>query len=363
MSRLLMFFFCWLMLSATVLAQDTGCEESLNNAASEFEAGRFYGLPGILKPCLEKGFSTEQKVRAYLLLTQAYLILDDHAAAENSYLQLLKANPEYLASPTRDPIDVYYLSKKFTATPIFTPHFRLGLSTSLPRTIYGLNTSSVPGMHSDNNVYKIGYQLGAGVDWNLNGNWSICLGAGYARKVIKDTPQDGGPGAGGNFTEKQDWFDVPLYLKYQIDSGKFRPFVYAGVAANLLLSAKLSPEGTDFNAPFVGTQQVSTAQDQSIKSLRNAFNRSLVFGAGAKYKVGKNFFYVDVRYMAGLSNLTKNNGFNPLFVQFPQLRTDYYRLDNLSISFGYVQPLYDPRKKGKIVTGLLEKLHLKKKKK
>jgi len=96
----------------------------------------------LLKPCLDNGFSREQKVRAYLLLTQSYLILDDPISAENSYLQLLKADPEYVANPARDPVDVYYLSKRFTTTPLFTPNFQMGINTSLPRTIYSLNTSS-----------------------------------------------------------------------------------------------------------------------------------------------------------------------------------------------------------------------------
>src|SRR6267154_5304702 len=124
MRHLAMIFIFLLGVSRSNLsAQDNNCEQTLSLAAAEFEAGRFYGLPDILKSCLAKGFSTEQKIRAYLLLTQTYLILDNPTAAENSYLQLLKADPEYVANPVRDPIDVYYLSKKFTTTPIFNPYF------------------------------------------------------------------------------------------------------------------------------------------------------------------------------------------------------------------------------------------------
>src|SRR5260221_14499918 len=129
---LFVFFLC--VLGSKLSAQVSGCEQTLNRASVEFEAGRFFDLPAILTPCLDNGFSKEQKIRAYLLLTQAYLVLDNPTAAENSYLQLLKADPEYIANPIRDPIDVYYLSKKFTSTPICTPHFRAGLNTSISRT-------------------------------------------------------------------------------------------------------------------------------------------------------------------------------------------------------------------------------------
>ncbi len=361
MRHLAMFFFLLLGVSqSSLIAQNTDCEQTLSLAAAEFDAGRFYGLPDLLKSCLKNGFSTEQKIRAYLLLTQAYLILDDPTAAENSYLQLLKADPEFVANPTRDPIDVYYLSKKFTTTAIFTPHFHAGANTSLPRTIHSLNTTSAVDQLSSNKTFKIGFQIGGDVDWNINERWSISLGAGYSRKSFRSDFTDNNQGYKGSFTEKQDWIDIPLLVKYSLDSGKFRPFVYAGFALNLLLpTTKLSPEGTDYNMdPILTNQQHSQAPDQSISFMRNFFNSSLVLGGGYKYKVGKNFFYFDLRYMAGLTNIAKNGGFNPLLYQF-QYQSDFFRLDNLSISLGYVKPLYNPRKKKKTVEGLLKKLGLK----
>ncbi|MGC4021638.1 MAG: hypothetical protein QM734_06700 [Cyclobacteriaceae bacterium] len=145
----------------------TDCERTLSQATAEFDAGRFYGLPALLKPCLDNGFSKEQKVRAYLLLTQAYLIIDDPIAAENSYLQLLTADPEFVANPKRDPVDVYYLSKKFTTTPVFTPSFQTGINTSFVRTIYSLNTSSSNKDLTTTNTLKVGFQVGGALDWNL----------------------------------------------------------------------------------------------------------------------------------------------------------------------------------------------------
>lgn len=357
----LIFIFLLGVSRSSLRAQAGDCEQTLSLATAEFEAGRFVGLPNILKSCLSSGFSKEQKVRAYLLLTQAYLILDDPTAAENSYLQLLKADPEFVANPVRDPIDVYYLSKKFTSTAIFTPHFRIGANTSLPRTIYSLGTSSAVDSLSKNKTYKVGFQIGAGLDWNIDDRWSLSLGVNYSKKNFKTSFFDDNSGYRGTFTEKQDWIDIPLYVKYSfIDSGKVRPFAYAGISANLLMDSKLSPEGSDTDAPTFGATQVSQSPDLSVTSMRNFFNTSLVIGGGTKYKVGKNFFYVDLRYMAGLSNVAKNGAFNPLLVKF-QYQSDFFRLDNLSISVGYVKPLYDPRKKKKAVAGLLKKLGLKKK--
>ncbi|MBS1491769.1 MAG: outer membrane beta-barrel protein [Bacteroidetes bacterium] len=360
---------CILLLSSIIcghrlLAQEKDCEQTLTDAAAEFDAGRFYSLPEMLKSCLDKGFSQEQRVRAYLLLTQVYLVLDDHASAEKSYLELLKADPEYVANPYRDPIDVYYLSKKFTSTPVFTPYTRLGINTSIPRYIYEVNTSSNPASLSTDKILKVGFTFGGGADWNINENWSLSAGLMYSKKNFKTNWHDGYAQQQLTGIEKQDWIDVPIYLKYAYDSGTIRPFFYAGVAANFLLSAHLSPNQIDYNSPLFGSQKASQGADLNITSMRNSINRSLIFGGGVKYKIGKNFLVAEASYMAGLSNQTKsvytsNGQLAPGVIQY-QYASPLFRLDNLSISVGFVQPLYNPRKKKRVVAGVLEKLHLKK---
>ena len=56
------FIICFALISVfkSVKAQDA-CLQSLNQASAEFDAGRFYSLPSLLNPCLESGFSREQK--------------------------------------------------------------------------------------------------------------------------------------------------------------------------------------------------------------------------------------------------------------------------------------------------------------
>lgn len=362
----LILLFTFASFATIAFGQGKDCEQTLSQATIEFEAGRFYGLPELLKPCLDNGFSKEQKIKAYILLTQSYLVLNDPVSADNSYLLLLKTDPEYVANPARDPIDVYYLSKKFITTPLFTPYFRAGFNTTLPRTIYTVKTSSVPS--GKDHTYKIGYQLGAGLDWNIDERWSIGLGLAYSKKSFKTTTNNIGAGVNTIFTEKQDWLDIPLFVKYQKDSGKFRPFGYIGISANLLFNTKLATEAIDYNSPGPNVQQISQGPDVNISYKRNFLNRSIVFGGGIKYKVGKNFLFADVRYQLGLNNIAKNpyttskGQFDPLVSNYPYA-SDFFRLDNLSLSFGYIKPIYDPRKRKPPVAGLLEKLGLRKNKK
>ncbi len=352
-------------LTASAQSNVTECEQTLALATDEFNAGHFYGLPSILKPCLEGSFTNEQKVRAYLLLTQAYLIIDDPIAAEDSYLKLLKADPEYIATPEKDPIDVVYLSQKFTTTPIFTPRIRLGINTSFVRTIHDNNTESDNTIVDTRQVRALGLQFGGGIDWNINDNFSLCVDALFSSRSFKTNKSGIAVDDNQSVLEKQRWFDIPFYIKYADSKGNVRPYVYAGYAANLLLRSTVSINYANFDASQTNSV-VADPADQVITYKRNRFNQSLVFGGGLRYKVGKNFIIADLRYMAGLSNLTNKDknyykeGSFDLATSATLTRWvgDYFRLDNVAISVGFVKPLYDPRKIKKARThGLFRKIN------
>lgn len=352
----------FIIFSCTLNVYSQGeCDLTLSYAESEFNAGHFYAIPAIVKDCLEQGrFTKEQKVRAYLVLCQVYLIIDDPISAEDSYLKLLKVDPEYVANEVRDPIDVVYLSKKFTATPIFTPHFRAGLSTSFFRSIY--STSTEPYAVPIQNGLRLNAQLGAGMDWNITDNFSLCIEADLASRAYKTTRTNISSGDEQTVISSQFWMDFPLYLKYSDNRDKkIRPFGYVGVAANLLLSASNSFQYID-NKP-AGSQVVAEGPSESVSYQQNVINRSWILGGGAKYKWGKDFLFVDVRYMGGLSNMTNvdqiyykdpstvdksklGNPDNILSDNVTRYRyvSDLFRMDNLSISFGYIRPIYNPRK-------------------
>jgi hypothetical protein len=52
---------------------------------------------------------------------------------------------------------------------------------------------------------------------------------------------------------------------------------------------------------------------------------------------------VDVRYAAGLWNVTRQNNARFEITQWPYFSDDF-RIDNVSLSVGYIKPLYKPRK-------------------
>ena len=335
-------------------AQIDDCELMLNQATEEFNKGHFYGIAAMLKPCIDRGFSREQRQRAYLLLTQTYLLLDDPIGAENSYLSLLQANPEFLADPARDPIDVVYLSKKFTAEPIFSLFGKLGINTSPVHVIEYVNITGEP--IRNKYILKPGWMMGVGADWHINEKVSVEAELQYAFTAYR-REQSGlfENTSSTDLLDRQNWINIPLSVKYTGKVGKLYPYAYLGFSVNLLLADRASIVLTD-EAPFNLTESPVI----KYSPRRTALNRSLLLGVGSRYKVDLNYLFVDIRYSMGLTNLFDYQGAylaydggeyvsdailesgNPVF-RFATI-DNFFRLNNLYLTVGYTHPLYKPRK-------------------
>lgn len=346
------------VLSGTLCAQSTTCEDQLNAAAAEFAAGRFYGIPAMLKPCIDKGFTREQRQRAYLLLTQTYLLLEDPIAAEDSYLRVLKANPEYETDPATDPIEVVYLSKKFTAAPIFSMYFGAGGNTSIVRVIHDVSPASgtVP-LKTDYSL-RFGWQATGGLEWGFSNHVSLCGEMTISQTTYKKNETFAFERDELEFIDKQLWLSVPISIRYSDNVGKFRPYGFLGYAVNILLQDKgdvlafnndLNPDGGD-----VLTKTAQSAE-LSFDDQRNQFNFSFFVGGGVKYKWKLDYIFAELRYSLGMKNMVKSeNIYTSEAFQRYGLVDDYFRLDNVALSVGYVHPLYKPRKLNKARTkGLL----------
>ncbi|GAA0894244.1 hypothetical protein GCM10009122_39250 [Fulvivirga kasyanovii] len=322
------------------------CGETLNIARESFNAGHLYEIPSILKPCLDHGFNRDQKIEAYWLLTRTYLFIDDPISAEDSYLKLLRQDPEYIIDPERDPIDVVYLSKKFKTTPIFVLYAKLGSNLTSVDVIHNYGVDNTANSAEDYKG-KLGFQFGGGGEVNINDNFSLGLelnfyqrSYSYSNTLFNSDNQ--------TFQENQTGIDMPVFLKYRWDFVKIRPYVYAGVGFSYLLSSK----GTVKLIDRVGsgaedlTEIPVTGPEVDLKSVRNSFNRFAHLGAGVNYRLGYNYLVVDVRYMAGLSNIINEEEqyTNTILLYKYGFVDDDKRLNNFSLSVGFVKPLYKPRK-------------------
>ena len=332
---------------ARLSAQDE-CEVVLTQATEEFNAGHLYGIPAMLKDCLDKNNNREWRQRAYLLLSETYLLLEDPIGAEQSYLNVLWANPEFLTDEKRDPIDLVYLSRKFTATPIFAWHAFLGPNTSIARVIHDVRAG---GEEYTKEKYKLrlGWQLGGGLDYNYNDYLSASLDATFVQATFKHQTTNlfGREKDIVNFIDKQTWVSVPLSIRFSEAEGRIRRYVYGGYAMNFLLMNRADVEIQNRDGePGELTSFDKPVSNVNLGDSRNKRNSSLFLGVGVKYKYKLDYFFVDARYAFGLKNLANlQNRFSSSKdgLPYPYVDDDF-RMDNLAITVGYMHPLYKPRK-------------------
>ena len=344
-------------------AQNDDCGLTIDRAVAEFNAGHFYIISSVLEPCLDK-FSVEQRQRAYLLLTQTYLLLDDPIGAKQSYLSLLKANPEFLTDTALHAIDVIYLSRKFTATSIFSWFAKAGTNVSIVRPIHVRSTIGEQ-TAEEGHFMRFGYQVAAGSDLSVTEKINIRAElmfsmATYEQKSLNYFVQDS-----KTVIDRQNWLSFPITLIYSDHVGKFRPYGYAGYGFHYLLSDKANITITNDRPSGTSSDQKEREKTQeesptlNLLYMRNRFNQSIAIGGGLKIKVGLDYLFVDLRYSFGLKNVvSEKNAYadytqadltSPEFIRSMDTSTrymhvdDYFRLDNLSLSIGFLRPLYKPR--------------------
>jgi hypothetical protein len=333
-----------------VYAQDE-CELKLIQATDEFNAGHLYGIPALLKDCLDRNQNREWRQRAYLLLAETYLLLEDPLGAEQSYLNVLRANPEFVTDPGRDPIDLVYLSGKFTATPIWSLYGFAGPNISPVRTIHDVRIGG-EARTSEYNIARLGWHAGVGADFNYNDYLSASASLTFQQLSFKHRTKDMfGPSRDiVEFIDHQSWISVPLSVKLSEAEGKFRRYGYVGASWNYLMGAKADVEGVnrDLNPSdeLEFTAFPISASNVNIVDSRQRNNFSFFFGGGVRYKSKLDYFFVDLRYAFGMKNVVNpDNRYNSLVDGLPlPYVDDDFRIDNLAISVGYVHPLYKPRK-------------------
>jgi hypothetical protein len=339
--------------------QNDDCEITLTKANDEFNNGHFFSVAGILDPCL-KSFTTEQKQRAYLLLAQTYLLLDDAANARSSYLALLKANPEFLTDTALHPIDVIYLGKKFTSTPILSWFGKAGANGTMPRVIYDINPF---GETAVSKKYKIvpGYQLAIGGDYNFSDKINARLELQFDHNGFESKTSNFWRADIRTVTVKQNWLSLPLTFAYADSKGKYRPYGYVGYSFHYLIREKSTINFENIRPGKTETEADNTTlRSTPLESTfgKNRLNQSVILGGGLKWKMGLDFVFIDLRYQLGLRNITsldklyndnsqspgsdKDIGSQEISTRWSST-PDIMRLDKVSVSVGFLRPLYKPR--------------------
>ena len=364
------------------------CTGNLDQAKAWFQEGKLYDIPVIIEECLTGGFTREQRVEAYELLSLTYLYTDEPDKADESYLNLLKADPEWAPeTSTGTKVEIDFLSKKFKTTPIFTVYpVKIGGNLSFVKVIHTNGTDNTNDSRQNYNTLA-GGQIGTGIDWNISDKFSLAGEFWFTIKnyrfnndyfMIDSLEALGFPTGDSLIIDYNNvGFELPVYLRYTYKIYNWYPFVYGGYSISYIFNSTAKPSYFDINGTDDGVDDNRVVNPDigrtlDINRIRTAFNHSLLMGAGVKYRMGYKFISFDIRYNWGLNNVlkTKNqfdfgNGgeqqhdIRELTFRYGQVDDDF-RLNNLYFNLGFVSPIYKPRRIEKTKWGIFSKIFKKK---
>jgi Outer membrane protein beta-barrel domain len=328
-------------LCGTALAQN--CAQTLRLARSTYDQGRLHELPGLMKPCLANngadGFTKQERVEAYKLLTLAYIYLEEPEKADSTMLKLLNTDHYFEINKEVDPAEFIGLYKTFRTDPVYRIGIKAGAMASQPNVAN--SNSANDGTSSYDN--KIGILVGAFIEIPVLKKFVLNPEIYFQSKTfgynnthsIANTPA----------TETQNWISVPVSLQYEFFKQKFKdkklrilPYVSVGAQADYQLSGTISLTTTK-------TDQLPVAQ-KSYTLNRNSFNISAIISAGVKIKAGPGLIVGEVRYMHGLKNLLNpEDVYANQFTVFDNYVVDgIFKLNSLSVTIGYAYNVFNPKK-------------------
>ena len=332
-----------------VRAQISSCAQTLRLAQSTYEQGRLHELPTLLEACLKNtgadGFTKDQKVRAYTLLTLAYIYLEEPEKADETMLNLLRTDSYFKPNPDVDPAEFIGLYNTFRTRPVYRFGVKFGANASQPN----VSSFNPIGDGKAKYAYKIGFSGGFVGELPVNDKLTLSAELLYLQRTftntsssfLKDTTYSASVG-----TESQSWLSLPIMVQYQffkakkMETKKILPFLEGGISTDLLLGSKMQP-----------TQTRKRNQSIDVRSFpldvqRQKINVSVMLGAGLKTRLAGGYLIVDARYSYGI---LKNNNtatlYNNQSLLFDYKITDgIFSLNSLYFSVGYVQNFFTPIK-------------------
>ncbi len=329
-----------LFFSISVSGQNL-CGEKLKRAEELYESGQIDKVEEFIKPCLEKGFSKNEKIRAYRLLTLSNLYYSEDEKAVDAMDNLLNTEPEYKIKSS-DPSEFVALYDAFRTDPVIIA----GIKSSFGFfEIY--NTRNYNDISSFHNTatYKPANSASVGVSLEFPVFWQISLVSEvyysmfnykYQNRVLDYSMI--------SYSENIQSLDMPISIQWNITKTDFTPYVNLGGSFNYLISSHV-----DFTRKDIidETSREPVNSHLDITNSRNKNNYALCAGIGFRWKniFGRGYLSFDIRYSRYLINNVEavDRAENPERI-YSFFNTDNsLKFENTQILIGYKLPVYFPR--------------------
>jgi hypothetical protein len=325
------------LMSYGSVAQST-CAQTLRTARSTYDQGRLHELPILLEGCIKNGFTQQEKVEAYKLLTLAYIYLEEPTRADESMLNLLRTDHYFEINPATDPAEFIALYKTFRTEPIYRIGAKIGANASQPNVMESIEANQGESKYG----YRVSVQFHIVADIPLTKSLTLVPELGLMLRSFKYDNKVSFQDSTFTTTaiEKQTWVSLPLSLQYQFTKISFRPYVALGVQADYLLNAEISAERIREGFQFI--QEEST----DFKPQRESLNLSVIASAGARFKLGGGFIVSEVRFYYGLTELNSaESAFKSNELAFKYGYADsIFKMNSVSVTVGYVYNIFNPKK-------------------
>lgn len=329
----LIFFAIWF---GDIYAQNN-CSEQLRQAERRYDEGLLDDIPQMIKPCLNSGFTKEEKVNAYKLLIQTHLFSDDKKTADEVMYAFLKDFPEY-AIATTDPKEFVNLYRTYRTDPILKIEASVGTNISLPtvKEFYGLedlNTampeySSSFGVNAE--VNYLGHLFG-----DFDGSFGVSFQlsrVGYWNEIYDFTSISA--------TYNDIYIGLPLALKYNRKLLGLDFFAKGGFEPIYLLSSRIN-----------FTRELSLGQDpitgtENVTSYQRRFDIRPLLSIGMLYKIGNAQLMLTAGVKFGTimpTNSDKRYDYEDLYEKYYFIADDYF-VHQSFISISYIFRIYNPKK-------------------
>lgn len=331
----------FLVSSGVVLAQED-CSVLLKQAEKFYVDGAIDSIPGLIEPCLKSGFSTKEKLQAYRLFILINLYNDKQDKAEEYMLKLLNFEPEYEVNRSIEEPEFLSLFDSYQTSPLWAYGFYAGVNFAniITTEEYGVNNLNKPSALISSS--GLSYHFGLKYNRFLLDKVELNIGFQFAQNKYKNTKSEF-DFTNISFEETQTRLSFPVTVNYDLKKGKIKPFVRAGISFGYLLNAKakvIRSYTDNSHAEIKGT-------DVELKQFRNPFNIWAIIGGGLKYKVKRGNIFLDIKYNLGLFNQVKTNARydnSELIYKYYYLDNNF-KINNLSVSLGYMYLFYKPEKK------------------
>ena len=330
------------------------CSQNLTQAEREYEAGRLANIPRLIEGCLNgsqgQGFTKEEKIRAYKLLTLVHIFTDNEPDADRSLEALLKADPEHELDERVDPAELTYLYNQFQTKPIFRLSLRLGSNTTFPNVFQDFTAANETLENKEYNssarkfgffaelayekYWKYGIEGVAGVQYRLSS---------YVVDNTFKTPLTINATYNSSVTNSQSYLRVPLMIRYTYNYSKrsgVKPYIFIGGSLDYLLTAQYT------EATRQGGTQFSLSENLDLGDQVNDFNFSFTGGIGLKLPYQTHFLTIEARYDKSFVNYIRSeNRYNNQTVLFDIGHVeDNLTLDFVTFSVGWIQSIYNPKR-------------------